>query len=204
MARYKIYEGGNRRYNGVSQMFPSGTNPVAQNAPYSYADHQRSRDYGVTRHLSTVAPTNSGGNGGTDQALICFLRDNPLAVGDELDIHLLLPNTVLKAVSMGILKAVPGFRFSLEFNNAVEPILANVDAGVVPVNAGGAPLATYVPITGTGQYAVAGSGAFIANEDYITMTILALPPEGIVAACGGGGIDMWVTAHVLDLNHGNQ
>jgi hypothetical protein len=202
--RYKIYEGGNRRYNGVSQMLPSGTNPPAQNAPYSYADHQRERSYGVTRHLSTVAPTNSGGNGGTDQALICFLRDNPLVVGDELDIHLLLPNTVLKAVSIGINKAMPGFSFSLEYKNATQSIVANVDAGVVPVNLGGAPLATYVPITDTGLYAVDGSGAFIPNEDYITLTVLTLPPNGIVIPCGGGGLDMWVTAHVLDLNHGNQ
>lgn len=202
MAEYKIFEGGNASNRVTNQMLPSGTNPAACNPPYSYADHQRERSYGVTRRIDLRARKPFGG-GGKDQSMVCFFNDVELAVNDELHTHLLLPNSLLFGVSYGITGALAGFTFNLRVKNEALALVNAVDATTAPKNAAGCPLATWVPVTAGDVYAVAGNGLLLSEEDYLTMVITSLPTAGFLPGCGDGGLNMWITAHVLDLDHGN-
>lgn len=203
MAIYKIFEGGNQSNRQTNQMLPSGTSPAACNPPYGYAEHLRERSYGITRRLDLRSRSPSK-EGGMDQALVCFVKDNVLAVGDVLETHLLLPNTVLKALSFGVIGAVPGLTFDVKIIErstpvaaiAALPVVVSIDAGVAPTNVNGCPLAAYLPVA-------AGAGQFIDEESYAALVITALPVGGLTSGCGPGGLNMWVTGHVLDLDHGN-
>jgi hypothetical protein len=201
MATHKIFEGGNRSNRVTNQMLPSGTSPAACNSPYSYADHQRERSYGVTRRLDLRARVPYGG-GGKGQSLVCYFKDNPIGQGDDLETHLLLPNTVLFGVSFGIINPLPGLQFSLRVKNAGVNVISNVDAGVIPRNSTNCPLSVWRPVPSTGPYAAPG-GLFIDEEDFLTLDVDALPADGLLPGCGDGGLNMWITAHVLDLDHGN-
>lgn len=198
MAIYKIFEGGNASNRGTNQMLPSGTSPVACNPPYSYADHQRERSYGITRRIDLRAAVPYG-KGGKDQSLVCFMKDAVVAIGDELQTHLLLPSTYILGVSYGVKQAVPGLTFGMKIKNANIAVVAAIDAGVVRKNAAGCVLATWAPVSDGGG----GGGAMILEEDFLALTLTGVPAGGILPACGGGGLDMWITVHALDLDHGN-
>lgn len=198
MATHKIFEGGNRSNRVTNQLLPSGTSPAACNPPYSYADHQRERSYGVTRRIDLRARVPYGG-GGKDQSLVCYLKDNPVVNGDDLETHLLLPNTVLLGVSYGIINPLLGFQFDLRVKNAGVVVASNVNAGVVPRNAAGCPLSVWRPVSDP----VTGDGLFIDDEDFLTLTIDTLPVAGLLPGNGGDGLHLWITAHVIDLDHGN-
>jgi hypothetical protein len=195
MAIHKIFEGGNASNRTTNQMLPSGTTPPACNPPYSYADHQRERSYGVTRRIDLRAAVPYG-KGGKDQSLVCYFRDHPVAANDELQTHLLLPSTLLLGVSYGIVNPMAGLTFSINLKNEATVIASAVDASVVRKNAAGCVLANYVPVA-------AGAGVMITDEDYLNMVLTAVPTAGVLPDCGGGGLNMWITAHVLDLDHGN-
>jgi hypothetical protein len=201
MTIHKIFEGGNRS-NSNNQMLPSSTSPAACNPPYSYADHQRERSYGVTRRLDLRARVPCGG-GGKDQALVCYFKDNVIAVADEIQTHLLLPNTVLLGVSYGFQNPQAGFQFDIRVKNANVTVASNVSAGTIPTNAAGCPLAVWRPVVDPAPGAVSGGGLFIDDEDFLILSIDTLPAAGLLPGCGDGGLNMWITAHVLDLDHGN-
>lgn len=193
MAIHNFFQGGNASNRVTNSMFPSGTTPAACNPFYSYADHQRERAYGVTRDIDLRGVTPSGGGNRSHDAL-CYFGANPLAVGDVIRTHLLLPNTVLRGVSLGIGQALAGFTFSVAVEKAPLPLFLAVDAGVIVKNAAGCPLA---------QWRSAGAdGLFIDDEDYVSMTVTGVPAAGMTG-CGPAGVHMWLTAHVFDLNHGN-
>lgn len=202
MALHKIFEGGNNSNRVTNQMFPSGTSPAACNPPYSYADHQRERSYGVTRRIDLRARVPFGG-GGKDQSLVCYFKDNPVAVGDELATHLLLPNTVLFGVSLGIVSPLMGLQFSVSVKEADVPVLSGVNAHAVPTNSKGCPLAIWRAMADPSIYGQPFGGLFIEEEDLLVLTLDALPDDGLLPGCGGDGLQLWVTAHVLDLDHGN-
>lgn len=191
---HKIFDGGNASNLTTNQMYPSGTSPAACNPYYSYADHQRERSYGVTKRLDLRASVPYGG-GGKDQSLICYFKDNAVAVGDSLATHLLIPNSILFGVSLGIVSPLPGLSFAVKVKEANTTVFASVDAGTVRANAKGCPLATWA--------ALPNGGLFIDEEDMLVLELTALPTDGILPSCGGGGLQLWVTAHVLDLDHGN-
>lgn len=201
MTIHKLFEGGNNA-NRNNQMFPSGTSPAAGNPPYSYADHQRERSYGVTRRLD-LRPTVPFGGGGKDQSLLCYLNDNPVAEGDTLLTHLLLPNTLLLGVSYGFTGQLPLGEFSLSVGSAAPADLgtpvttAAIAVGTPVVNANGQPRATYIPVS------PATGGLFIGQEAYLRLVLEELPAPGLRPVAGQAGLNFWVTAHVLDLDHGN-
>lgn len=205
MARYNIFDGGTASNKVTNQMLPSEATAVCT-PPYGYADHQRERSYGVTRRLDLRAVKSSGG-GGKSQSLLCFLADTPLVVGDVLNTHLLLPNTVLQAVSLGVLSPLAGFTFSVSVVpvavNPVVPVFANIDTTTITANSTGCKLALYQPVSDAAAYAVPSSGLLITEQAHLAITILSLPVGGLAPRCGPNGLDMWLTAHVLDLDHGN-
>lgn len=202
MASHNIYDGGNRSNRVTNQMLPSGTNPVACNPPYHYADHQRTPSFAITKRID-LRPLVPFGGGGKDQSLRCYFQDNPVAVGDVLNTHLLLPNSVLLAVSYGIVSPVPGLTFSLSVPGAGLNVVSSVNAGVVPTNTAGCKLAVYLPVTNPAAYSVPGTGLFIDDADTLAMTITALPATGLLPDCGNAGLEMWITAHVIELDNGN-
>lgn len=210
MAQLPIFDGGNASNRGTNMLYPSSQAPAACVPPFSYADHQRAREYGVTKRIDLRQPSPFSG-GGNDQALLCYLADKVIAVGDELLTHLLLPNTLLYGVSMGLVKAAPGFVFDVVLVNAatvpLNSVLFNdVAATTIPVNSTGCPLALYTPVSVAGAAAAAGGGFLIAEQSYLALRVVALPvsPQpALLATCGGTGLNMWVTAHVTDLDNGN-
>lgn len=189
MALHKIFEGGNNSNRVTNQMFPSGTSPAACNPAYSYADHQRERSYGVTRRIDLRARVPFGG-GGKDQSLTYYFETNPVAIGDELATHLLLPNSVLFGVSLGIVSPLSGLQFDVSVKNAGTSIFNNVNASTVPTNSKGCPLAIWKPMA---------TPVLIDEEDYLILTLDTVPATGILS----GGLHLWITAHMLDLDHGN-
>ena len=211
MAQFPIFDGGNASNRGSNMLLPSGQTPNACVPSFSYADHQRSRQYAVTKRIDLRATSPFSG-GGNDQALLCYLADKVVAVGDDLLTHLLLPNTLLAGVSMGLMKPAPGFVFDVVLvNNALvtplNSVLFNdVAAGTVTANAAGCPLALHTPVSAAGAPAPAGGGFLIAEQSYLALRVVALPvaPQpALFAACGGTGLNMWITAHVTDLDNGN-
>lgn len=211
MAQLPIFDGGNASNRGTNMLLPSGQTPNACVPPMGYAEHQRARNYAVTKRID-LRQTSPFTGGGQDQSLLCYLADKTLAVGDELLTHLLLPNTLLSNVSMGLVKAAPGLVFDVVLvNNAIvaplNSVLFNDIAAVtIPVNAAGCPLALHTPISAAGAPAAAGGGFLIAEQSYLALRIVALPvaPQpALLATCGGTGLAMWITAHVTDLDNGN-
>lgn len=205
MATHKIFDGGNRSNSATNQMLPNGTSPATCNPAYSYADHQRERRYGVTKRLDLRARVPYGG-GGKDQSLVCYLKDNPIAVGDEIDTHLLLPNTVFTGLSYGVSQGLFGFTFEIKVKSYPDSLLATVNTSPAPINADGCPLAVWRPALGwnlglgTG---VDATGLFIPRQDFVTLKVLTVPAGGLLSSTGEKGLDMWITAHVTDLDHGN-
>lgn len=205
MATYNIFDGGTASNRVTNQMLPSEATGVCT-PPYGYADHQRERSYGVTRRLDLRAVKASGG-GGKSQSLLCFLSGTTLVVGDVLNTHLLLPNTVLKAVSLGVLASLAGFTFSVSVIpvtvNPTITVFSSINTTTIPVNSTGCKLALYRPITDAGAYAIPGAGVLLTEQAHLAITLLSLPVGGLAPGCGPEGLDMWLTAHVLDLDHGN-
>lgn len=196
MTKYVLYQGGNKANNGTNRMYPSGTNPAACNPSYSYADHQRSRDYAVTRTVDFRASTPYGG-GGRDRALVDMFKDIVVTVGDEFETHLLLPNTVFKAVSMGIVSPLAGFAFELRTRNDNVLLVNTVNAAIVPRNAAGCAMALYKEVP-DGPY---GAAFLVDDEDAVILKVTAAPAGGKLS---NTSLALWITAHVMDLNNGNN
>jgi hypothetical protein len=192
MATHNIYQGGDKTNPVTNQMYPSGTVSPAGNRPYSYSDHQRLRSYGVTRRID-LRPRTPYGNGNTTQATRSYFDTTPILVGDVIRTHLLLPNTVLTGVSYGIEAPTNGFVFTLKTEVANTTLQAGINTTTVVTNAAGGVRAYYIPV----------ANEFYLNQDYIDMVVTAVPAVP-ATLYGPDGLRMWVTAHVIDLDHGNN
>jgi hypothetical protein len=195
MTTFSIYDGGSRLPSAGPNQYPSTVAPSAENPEYTYADHQRARLYAVTKAID-LRRTRTGNNGGVKQALLHYFQNNPAPVaGDLIEVGVLLPNTLLTGVSWGIVSPLPGFTFAIKVKNAATTVQATVSAATVPVNAAGSPAASYK--------ALASGGLLITDTDFLVLEVLTAPATGLLAAPGTESLNMWVTAHVFDLNNGN-
>jgi hypothetical protein len=209
MPTYNIFQGGNAVPNSTSAMFPSAVNPSPVNTPrgnYSYADHQKSRFYSVTRRIDARGYVPGQLTRGYDNALTCFLRGGTYVVGDILRTHLLLPNTVLTGVSFQLENPVAGLTFDVIIEGPNPVTVGTITATTTPVN----------PITGQRGMAwvdqpqiialLAVTRGLITSESYLGLRVTALPVPVAPLTIGQSALNDLVvsmTAHVLDLDNGN-
>jgi hypothetical protein len=179
MAIFKLFQGGDAPSAATGVSFPSNVSPASSGQ--SFADHQRARDYDVTRVLDTRAPTLYASTG-KDRALTNWLKNNALAVGDVLQLTWIPANSLIKALSYTVISPLAGFAFDLRV--AGTTAFAAVNAGTVSPSV---------------QYFTMPAGFVTASNQFVELVITALPVQGLVSVAGTTGFVGAVTAHVHDL-----
>lgn len=189
MADYLIFDGGTRNSSGGFYQYPSVN--TAGVPPMGYADHQLSKRYTVSKHIDLRPIQNWGINSTKDVALPYYMMQNSItfAAGDTIETHLLLPKSVLTAVSYEVYAdgLLTGGTFRLYRNS--------VGSGTTYFTGISTAAAGY------GFTSTAGSmPVLLTAQDYITLEFTAVPAGNITWNCG---LHMRVDAQVLLLDNGN-
>ncbi len=183
MASINLFLGGDKTASG-SFALPSvpGTVVNGRTGRQSYADHQRARAYTLTRDLDFRDPAPFGGQG-VSHGLNSWYNENfaSLVVTDVLRTHLLLPNTVLKWIAIGVVTPVTGLTADVGVQGTSFVELPAVDLGVAAVNFFEFPV---------------GSRRITA-VDYVGMELSAIPVGGFK------DLVAWISIGVEDLYNGN-
>jgi hypothetical protein len=175
---YNLFMGG-QAGNTSNRMVPSGS----PEGITGYADHQRSRDYSVTRQLDFRPPKPWGG---ADITVDCkdyewykqlVAAGGDLIVGDILNVIALTPNSRLDYVSVNVVLPKTGLGF-----NVIQRI--NADPGTPPTSTIALPAAVTGYLAPTAMGAVAGlytsqqlptATASRPKHSFISLEITAVP-----------------------------
>ena len=197
---YNLFMGG-QAGNTSNRAMPQGSVETI----LGYADHQRSRDYAVTRQLD-FRPSKPWG--GLDITVACkdwdwykSLRETgaDVAVGDFLNLIAITPNSRLEYISANVVIPKTGVGLS---------VVRRVDAnpGTPPTSTLAAPAAATGYLAATGLGAVAGlytsvrtaeATASLKNHSFVSLEITALPT--VVAPAGKlDGLFIIVQAETVD------
>src|SRR6478752_3679215 len=135
---YNLFMGG-QAGNTSNRMVPSGS----PESITGYADHQRSRDYSVTRQLDFRPPKPWGG---ADVTVDCkdyewykqlVAAGGDLIVGDILNLIVLTPGSRLEFAQVNVVIPKTGLTFNLITRTDVAPGTPAIVDAVLPVLAGG-------------------------------------------------------------------
>jgi hypothetical protein len=197
---YNLFMGG-QAGNTTNRLVPSGS----PESILGYADHQRSRDYAVTRQLD-FRPNKPWG--GADITVPCkdyewyralVAAGGDLIVGDILNVIALTPNSRLEYVSVNVVIPKTGLGFSV-----IQRI--NADPGTPATSTVAAPAAATGYLAATGLGATAGIYTSVRSAEatasrpkhsFISLEITAVPtvtpPAGKL-----DGLFVIVQAEVID------
>jgi hypothetical protein len=198
MAEYNLYMGGYAG-NTSNRLVPQGSAELIK----GYADHQRARDYAVTRQLDFRPPKPWGGESVTVslkdydwyKALIAAGTD--IIVGDFLNVIAITPNSRLDYISANVVIPKTGLALS---------VVRRLDAG--PGTPATSTLAAPTAVTGylaaTGLGATAGiytsqqtatATASQINQSFVSLQVTAVPAAPARAL---DGLFIIVQAEVAD------
>lgn len=140
MTTYNLALGGGRTPT-LNEMFPQGTpDTVAsvdelRTASQSFANHQRSLTYDVTRDLDLRAPTPYGGGGVNVGSKYWYDQNrSALVATDILRLITIPPYTLLRSISYGVMEPVAGLILDIGEEAGGFAEFANVAASVAGVN----------------------------------------------------------------------
>lgn len=182
MATFNIFLGGNATANG-SQGLPSvpGVLTNGRTGRQSYADHQRARQYNVTRDMDFRDPAPFGGQG-VSLDLNQWYKDNvgALVATDILRTHIVLPNTFLRFIVVGVVNPVAGLQADVGRESSPFTQIPNLNFGVAGVTA-----YEFNPMS------------FVTAVDYIGMRFDTIPVGGFK------DLVAWISVGVEDAYNGN-
>jgi hypothetical protein len=184
MATFNLFLGGDGTANG-SYALPSalaaGAVVNGRTGQQSYADHQRARQYNVTRDLDFRDPAPFGGQG-VSAGLNTWYKDNiaSLVATDILRTHFLLPNTVLRFITLGVVVPVAGLQADVGLESSPFTQIPNHNFGVAGV--------THYEFNPT---------SLVTAVDYVGIRFDAIPVGGFK------DLVAWISVGVEDLYNGN-
>jgi hypothetical protein len=204
---YNLFMGG-QAGNTSNRMLPQG----GAEGVTGYADHQRSRDYAVTRQLDFRPSKPWGGEFGTTscrdyswyQALLESGTD--VKVGDFLNLIIIPANTRIEYVSANIVVPKTGLGFSLIRRIDASPGTPPTATTVLPA----AVTAGYLAPTGLGPVAgiytsqrlidTGGAPSSMKTQSFVSIEITAVPAAPARAL---DGLSFIVQAEVVDWGSGD-
>lgn len=197
---YNLFMGG-QSGNTTNRVMPQGFAETIT----GYADHQRSRDYAVTRQLDFRPPKPWGGADITvalkdyDWYMALLASGADVAVGDFLNLIAITPNSRLTHLSCNVVIPKTGVGLSV-----VRRLDASPGTPATSTLAAPAAVTGYLAATGLGATAgiytsvpAADATASQKNQSFVSLEITALP----AAVAGQGklsGLFIMAQAEVID------